>query len=70
MQRMNVTVNCPVCVYADEEIGGVEGMKIFVNSEEYRSLNCGFALDEGTACLSKNCVSGWTSVVLVLKIFH
>ena len=29
-------------------------MKIFVNSEEYRNLNCGFALDEGTACLSKN----------------
>jgi len=35
-------------MYTDEEIGGVEGMKIFVNSEEYRNLNCGFALDEGT----------------------
>jgi len=54
---MSVTVNWPVCMYTDEEIGGVDGMKIFVNSEEYLRLNCGFALDEGTTCLSKKCVS-------------
>jgi len=27
-------------------------MKAFVESEEFRSLNCGFALDEGTAYLN------------------
>jgi len=31
----------------EEEIGGFDGMKIFVQSEEFHSLNCGFALDEG-----------------------
>lgn len=31
----------------DEEIGGVEGMKAFVETEEFKRLNIGFALDEG-----------------------
>ncbi|KAL0277548.1 UNVERIFIED_CONTAM: hypothetical protein PYX00_004793 [Menopon gallinae] len=31
----------------DEEIGGFDGMKIFVHTQEFRSLNVGFALDEG-----------------------
>ena len=25
-------------------------MKLFVESEQFRGLNCGFALDEGTVC--------------------
>lgn len=33
----------------DEEIGGHDGMKIFVNSKDFESLNIGFALDEGLA---------------------
>lgn len=33
----------------DEEIGGVEGMKKFVNTDEFQRLNIGFALDEGLA---------------------
>ncbi|KAJ8920151.1 hypothetical protein NQ315_011811 [Exocentrus adspersus] len=33
----------------DEEIGGVEGMRKFVHTNEYRDLNVGFALDEGMA---------------------
>ena len=33
----------------DEEIGGKDGMKIFVHSPEFRALNIGFALDEGLA---------------------
>jgi len=41
-----------VCGYTDEEIGGIDGMKIFIESEEFRRLNCGFALDEGITCLS------------------
>jgi aminoacylase len=31
----------------EEEVGGVEGMKLFVKTEEFLKLNCGFALDEG-----------------------
>jgi len=31
----------------DEEIGGTEGMEMFVHTEEFRNLNIGFALDEG-----------------------
>jgi len=32
-------------------------MKIFVNSEEFSSLNCGFALDEGMTRFS--CIVNW-----------
>lgn len=31
----------------DEEIGAEDGMKKFVTTEEFRSLNVGFSLDEG-----------------------
>lgn len=31
----------------DEEIGGYEGMQLFVQTERFRSLNIGVALDEG-----------------------
>jgi aminoacylase len=34
---------------ADEEVGGVLGMKAFLLSEEWKELNVGFALDEGLA---------------------
>ncbi|XP_017026519.1 aminoacylase-1-like [Drosophila kikkawai] len=33
----------------DEEVGGRNGMQPFVKSEEFRSLNIGFSLDEGIA---------------------
>ncbi|KAJ2156519.1 adenylate cyclase [Coemansia sp. RSA 552] len=33
----------------DEEIGGHDGMAKFVESDEFRQLNAGFALDEGMA---------------------
>lgn len=33
----------------DEEIGGILGMAHFVKTNEFRSLNIGFALDEGLA---------------------
>jgi len=38
------------CEYTEEEVGGIDGMKLFVQSEEFRALNCGFALDEGITC--------------------
>lgn len=31
----------------DEESGGKNGMKAFVKTKEFKSLNIGFALDEG-----------------------
>lgn len=33
----------------DEEIGGVDGMRKFVNTEEFKQLNVGISLDEGMA---------------------
>ncbi|KAJ2949818.1 hypothetical protein O0L34_g11133 [Tuta absoluta] len=33
----------------DEEIGGVDGMRKFVHTPEFKALNVGFALDEGMA---------------------
>lgn len=33
----------------DEEIGGVEGMRKFSKTKEFRELNVGMALDEGMA---------------------
>lgn len=34
---------------ADEEIGGLLGVKEFVKTDEFRALNIGFSLDEGIA---------------------
>lgn len=34
----------------DEEIGGVLGMKEFVHTADFKTLNVGFALDEGVSC--------------------
>lgn len=33
----------------DEEIGGGDGMKLFVKTPEFKQLNVGFTLDEGLA---------------------
>lgn len=47
-QRFTRTIH--ISFVPDEEIGGVLGMKDFVHTEDFRSLNVGFALDEGVAC--------------------
>lgn len=36
----------------DEEIGGVHGMLAFTQTDAFRALNVGFALDEGIASAS------------------
>lgn len=36
----------------DEEIGSADGMKAFVETESFRALNVGFALDEGGATIT------------------
>ena len=33
----------------EEEVGGIEGMKAFTETEDFKSLNVGFVLDEGSA---------------------
>lgn len=39
-----------VCyMLTDEEIGGLKGMKRFVETEDFHNLNVGCALDEGAA---------------------
>ncbi|KAJ2553775.1 adenylate cyclase [Coemansia sp. RSA 1933] len=46
-ERLQRTVH--LVFVPDEEIGGHDGMAHFVESEMFRSLNAGFALDEGMA---------------------
>lgn len=36
------------CISLDEEIGGRKGMGEFVKMDDFKSMNVGFALDEGT----------------------
>ena len=31
----------------EEELGGMEGMRLFVHTDHFKELNLGFALDEG-----------------------
>lgn len=33
----------------EEEMGGIEGMKDFVRTDDFKQLNIGFSLDEGIA---------------------
>jgi len=35
-------------IFLDEEVGGSKGMVPFVASQEFKGLNIGLALDEGT----------------------
>jgi aminoacylase len=37
----------------EEEVGGKDGMKEYVHTKEFESLNAGFALDEGIASPSE-----------------
>ena len=41
--------NLYLSLVADEEIGGMTGMKLFALSEQFKELNVGMALDEGLA---------------------
>ena len=41
----------------EEEIGGQLGMKLLVNTQEFKDLNVGFALDEGI--VSTHCEYTW-----------
>ncbi|KAJ3156255.1 adenylate cyclase [Geranomyces michiganensis] len=34
----------------EEEVAGIDGMKLLVHCDEFKKLNIGFALDEGLAC--------------------
>ncbi|KAK1430914.1 hypothetical protein QVD17_14030 [Tagetes erecta] len=38
-----------ICYVPDEEIGGLDGMAKFVESDEFKEMNVGFFLDEGQA---------------------
>lgn len=46
-RRLERTVH--ITFVPDEEVGGAKGMGLFVQMEEFRQLNVGFALDEGLA---------------------
>ncbi|KXS18754.1 aminoacylase-1A-like protein [Gonapodya prolifera JEL478] len=40
-----------VCFTPDEEIGGIEGMMLFLKTDFFKELNIGFSLDEGISNL-------------------
>lgn len=40
----------------DEEVGGVDGMRIFVTTKDFTDMNVGVALDEGTSVASRSWV--------------
>ena len=45
----------------EEELGGMDGMRLFVHTEHFKELNLGFALDEGIGLLisSASIIFGW-----------
>ena len=47
-KNYNICNDLLFCFSPDEEIGGIKGMSQFVNMDDFKSLNVGFALDEGT----------------------
>ncbi|KAI8816923.1 uncharacterized protein EV422DRAFT_571226 [Fimicolochytrium jonesii] len=48
-QKVQLKRTLHVTFVPDEEIGGQDGMKLFVKTDDYKKLNIGFALDEGLA---------------------
>jgi aminoacylase len=47
--KVNLKKTVHLTFVPDEEIGGADGMSLFVKSKEFKELNPGFALDEGLA---------------------
>ena len=45
-----------ISLVPDEEIGGVDGVGKWVESDHFKALNVGFALDEGLANPSDTCL--------------
>ncbi|CAH1185343.1 unnamed protein product [Phyllotreta striolata] len=54
----------------DEETGGVEGMKAFVNTNDFKNLNVGFALDEGMASPNNDSPVFYAERVIWQMHFH
>ncbi|XP_044730771.1 aminoacylase-1-like [Chrysoperla carnea] len=48
----------------DSEIGGDKGMKVFVNSSQFKELNVGFALDKGMPSTSNQYLIGYNERAL------
>ena len=46
-RRMKRTIH--LTFVPDEEVGGIDGMALFVKTNVFKSLNVGFSLDEGLA---------------------
>ncbi|KAH9634481.1 hypothetical protein HF086_005474 [Spodoptera exigua] len=48
-KKENVTLprTLHITIMTDEESGSAQGMKVFVNTNEFKTLNVGFAFDEG-----------------------
>lgn len=53
-QPSNAVRPSVVLTRADEEIGSRDGMAVFATSEDFSTLNVGFALDEGAFSPSRH----------------
>jgi len=53
----------------DEEVGGVNGMKLFSTSEEFKKLNVGLGLDEGIVENDDKLRVVWSERAIVGKLY-
>ena len=65
--KIKVQTTITEAVFSDEEIGGAEGMKMFVHQQPFKDLNIAFAMDEGMALLSPSSLH-FFSVVICLFV--
>ena len=46
--RFNIAIfQVHIIFVPEEELGGMDGMRLFVHTDHFKELNLGFALDEG-----------------------
>ena len=45
--HLRVVAQVHIMFVPEEELGGMDGMRLFVHTDHFKELNLGFALDEG-----------------------
>lgn len=70
LQGVSLRRTIHISFVPDEEIGGVEGMKAFVDTNDFKNLNVGFALDEGIASPNNEYPIFYAERVIWQMLFH
>ncbi|CAH1115008.1 unnamed protein product [Psylliodes chrysocephalus] len=70
LQGVSIRRTIHISFVPDEEIGGVEGMKAFVDTNDFKNLNVGFALDEGIASPNNEYPIFYAERVIWQMLFH